>query len=96
VATGKPLHDWHDDLIRQFPNQPDTAEQVFKEKLGKRYREAVDVNAAANAQKTAHVAAANRSLVICAILALITAIPYFIINSNKPEPLLKVQIVNPR
>jgi hypothetical protein len=96
VITGKRLHDWHDSLVRRFPNEPQTVEKAFKEKLGKRYRDAVDVNAATNARKTIHVAAANRSLAICAIIALITAVPYFIISYDKPEPPLKVQIVNPQ
>jgi hypothetical protein len=96
VITGKPLHDWHDSLIRRFPDQPQTAEQTFQELLGKRYRDAVEVNADTNARKTIHVAAANRSLAFCAIIALITAVPYFIISYDKPEPPLKVQIVNPK
>src|SRR5262249_49407932 len=51
VKTGKKLHDWYSELShalsRKFPDKPDKVKQVFEEKLGKRYREAVEVNAAA-------------------------------------------------
>jgi hypothetical protein len=70
------------------------AEKDHDDFFYKRMEEAIEKNATNNKNKSAYIAKSNRSLILALIFLAVSSVPYSIKTINKPQKIIKVELVN--